>query len=346
MEPLRKTVTLTAMPRANFPQRFLCALALIFSALLCGCEDHSRTARDAAQDLARLFSERKFTEAYAQTAPAFQFRRSENYFGARLIDLGLCDARGVKWGEPERNGHLATVRGIFMLRDEGRLPLNFIFSLEDGTWRLIEARSIPGPGGVAEDVFAVAARTRDTVNTKAVDILEPVATEIPAEPQLRQLVEDTLLLFNEAIQNGGDFSALYAAASDRWKYRGRKKEDLEYVGPDPGRTERADPLNRDDRLTIGALRTAFASHVEAKVDLSPIRGKKMILTSPPRVNSDGVLNLYGTFEADVFQPSAPARPRRVGFKLEYVREAGWWKLMGLTVNLFTVEPSPKPGTKP
>ena len=334
------------MERPAFPHRLLSTLALIFSALLCGCEDHSRTARDAAQDLARLFSERKFAEAYAQTAPAFRFRRSESYFEARLLDLGLCDARGVKWGEPERNGRLATVRGIFTLKDDGRLPLNFIFSLEDGAWRLIETRSMPGSGSVAEDVFAVAARTRDTVNTRAVDILEPNAPEIPAEPQLRQLVEDTLLLFNEAIQNGGDFSTLYAAASDRWKFRGRKKEELEYVGSNPERIAKADPENRDDRLTIGALRTAFAAYVEAKVDLSPIKGKKMILTSPPRVNSDGVLNLYGTFDATVFQRTAPDHPRRVDFKLEYVREAGWWKLMGLTVNVFAAEQPPKVRTEP
>ncbi len=334
------------MVRPSFHLRLSRTLALIFSALLCGCEDHGRTVRDAAADLARLFSEGKIAEAYAQTAPAFQFRRSANYFEARLLDLGLCDARGVKWGEPERNGRIATVRGIFILQDESRLPLNFVFSLEDGAWRLIEARSIPGSGGIAEDVFAVAARTRDTVSTRAVEILEPNATEIPTEPQLRQLAEDTLLLFNGAIQNGGDFSALYTAASDRWKYRGRKKEDLEYVGSDPERIMRADPENRDDRLTIAALRSAFMPYVEAGVDLSPIKGKRMILSSPPRVNSDGVLNLSGTFDATVFQVSVPGRPRRVEFRLEYVREAGWWKLMGLTVHVFAADQPPKVGTAP
>ena len=159
-------------------------------------------------------------------------------------------------------------------------------------------------------------------------------------------MEDTLLLFNEAIQNGGDFSALYSAASDRWKFRGRKKEDLEYVGSNPERIAKADPENRDDRLTIGALRTAFAAYIEAKVDLSPIKGMKMILSSPARMNSDGVLNLRGTFDANVFQASAPGRPRRVEFRLEYVREAAWWKLMGLTVNVFVAEQPPKPVTEP
>lgn len=334
------------MARPASPHCLLRTLALIFSALLCGCEDHTRTAREAAEDLARLFSERKIAEAYAQTAPAFRFRRSESYFEARLLDLGLCDARGVKWGELERNGRIATLQGVFTLKDDNKLPLKFVLSLEDGAWRLLEARLIPGPGGVAEDVFAVAARTSDTVSTRSVEILEPVDTDIPPENQLRQLVEDTLLLFNDAIQNGGDFSALYAAASDRWKYRGRKKEELEYVGSDPVRTMKADPENRDNRLTLGALRTAFAAYIEAKIDLSAIKGRKMILTSPPRVNSDGVLNLTGKFDGEVLQASTPGLSKRVEFRLEYVREAGWWKLMGLTMNIFVAEQPPKPSTGP
>ena len=73
---------------------------------------------------------------------------------------------------------------------------------------------------------------------------------------------------------------------------------------------------------------------------------KMILSSPARMNSDGVLNLRGTFDANVFQASAPGRPRRVEVRLEYVREAAWWKLMGLTVNVFVAEQPPKPVTEP
>ena len=177
--------------------------------------------------------------------------------------------------------------------------------------------------GIPEDIFAVAARTSDTVSTRSVEILEPNDTEIPPESQLRQLAEDTLLLFNEAIQNGGDFSGLYAAASDRWKYRVR----------DP----KMDPYNNDGRVTIAAFRKAFAAAIDAKVDISPIRGKKMILSEPARVNSDGVLILNGTFDAPVFQASIPGSPRRVVFMLEYVREAAQWKLFGLTVNILAPE---------
>jgi hypothetical protein len=329
------------MERPSFPHRQCRALALLFAIVLCGCEDRSKTARDVAEEMSRLFSEQRLAEAYERASSAFRFTRSENYFEARVRDLGLCEARGVKWGEPERQGRLAAVRGVFTLKDESKLPLNFVFSMEDGEWRLIEAKSEPAAGGgVAEDVFAVASRTRDTIGTRAMDIQEPNALAIPTEAQLRQLAEGTLLLFNEAIQNGGDFSALYTAASDRWKYRGRDPRELTYGGSDPTLLAKQDPYNNENRLTAAALHNAFAAAVEAKVDLTPITGKKLILSQPARVNSDGVLNLSGTFDAAVFQASMPGNPRKLEFALEYVHEAAQWKLFGLTVHIVAAEKQP------
>lgn len=330
------------MERPTFPRRFHRALALLFAVLLCGCGDTGKAARDAAEEMSRLFSEQRIADAYQQTASAFRFTRSENYFEARVRDLGLCDATGVTWGDDERHARLATVHGVFTLKDGGKLPLSFTFSMEDGGWRLIEAKSEPAPGsnGAGEDVFTVALRTRDTVESRAMDILEPNALAVPSEPQLRQLAEDTLLLFNEAIQKDGDFSALYAAASDRWKYRGRDPRDLTYGGSDPARLAKADPENKDNRLTVGALRNAFAAAVEAKVDLSPIKGKKLILSTPARVSSDGVLNVNGTFDTPVYQASVPGQQRKLEFALEYVNEAAKWKLFGLTVHILTTDKTP------
>lgn len=284
-----------------------------------------------------MLADLKLDDAYRSTASAFRFRRSGSYFEARVRDLGLGEMRNVKWEEQDRNGRVATVRGTFTLKDQSELPLNFVFLLEDGVWRLVEARSVSKTGASAEDVFAVAARTRDTIATRAVEILEPNAAVVPSETQLRQLAEDTLLLFNEAIQNGGDFSSLYAAASDRWKYRGRDPRELAYGGSDPARIAVIDPLNTENRLTKTALRRAFAAATDAKVDLSPIRGAKLILIDPARVNSDGVLLLHGTFDATVHQANMPGLPRRAVFSLEYVHESAWWKLFGITVNILAAD---------
>lgn len=309
-------------------------LALLLATALCGCRDAGKGARDAAEMLARNFAGQRFAEAYEQSATSFRFTRTANYFEARVRDLGLCEARGVTWDEPQQSGRLNTVRGVFTLKDGTQLPLNFAFGMEDGSWRLIEANADPLLGATkGEDVFAVMLRSRDTREAKAMEIGEPSAPEVPAEAQLRQLAEDTLMLFHEAVQNGGDFSALFASASDRWKFRGRDPKEIAYLGSDPELRRRADPENNDRRLTSTAFRTAFANHVETKVDLSAIRGKKMILSSPARVNSDGVLALAGTFDAPVFLTTRNGQPRKVDFHLEYVLEAGAWKLFGITVNV-------------
>ncbi len=331
----------------KFPRVCRGAVALLFSMLLGGCHDTTKPPRDVAEEIARMFTEQRIAEAYEGTASAFRFRRSQNYFEARVRDLGLCEARSVKWGETKPEGKLTTVNAVFTLKDGAELPLNFVFSKEDGAWRLLEARSVPTRStGFAEDVFAVAARTKDTIHARSVELLEPNATEIPSEAQLRDLAEETLLTFNEAIQNGGDFSALYAAASDRWKFRGRDPRELAYAGSDRERLERMDPFNNDNRLTIAALRNAFAAAIQAKVDISPIRGKKMTLFEPPRVSSDGVLILNGTFDATVLQASRPGTAWKVVFMLEYVNEASRWKLFGLTVNVLDASKKPGPAATP
>ena len=76
------------MDRKNFPQRFHRALALLFTALLCGCEDTGRTAREVAGDMSRMFSEQRIAEAYQQTASAFRFTRSGSH--ASLLTLRRC----------------------------------------------------------------------------------------------------------------------------------------------------------------------------------------------------------------------------------------------------------------
>ena len=84
----RSRVSLPPMQPRTFPNRFLSTLALLFTAVLCGCEDRSRTARDAAEELSRMLSEHRFAEAYAAASPVFRFTRSANYFEARVRESG------------------------------------------------------------------------------------------------------------------------------------------------------------------------------------------------------------------------------------------------------------------
>lgn len=310
-------------------------LTAVLALCIGGCGE-KRTARDAAAELHGLLAAKKFDEAYRQTAQAFRFTRSATYFEARVRELGIDEVRSVEWGEPGQQGRLSTVRGLFTLKDGNKLALQLVFTQEDG-WRLMEARSEPESGkGVVEDVFAVASRTADTLNARSMEILEPIAAAMPSESQLRQMVEDTLLKFNEALRNGGDFTAFYEDASDRWKFRGRDPQELQ--------RRDTDPMNNENRLTAAALSRAFEAAVKAGVDLSAIRGRKLILNAPPRITSDGVLNLAGNFDVSVAQTNMPGVPRKLEFSLEYVRELARWKLFGITVRV--VAPGPETANVP
>jgi hypothetical protein len=138
--------------------------------------------------------------------------------------------------------------------------------------------------------------------------------------------------FQDAV-NRNDFSDFFVAVSDRWKYRGKDPRALNYTGTDPRRLAESDPQNQARRLTVEALRANFQPFVEAKVDLTPIKGKPMILTSPAHITSDGVLTLAGTYDNFVFQGGFSAQTRKLRFKLEYVMEGSSWRLFGITLNL-------------
>lgn len=309
-------------------------IPMLLATLLCGCGGQKESPRDAAQRFFNLCSERKFDAAYEQGSAPFKLTRTAKYFEARARDLGLDTAKRVEWGEPEPNGKAMKLRGEFTLKDGGKLALNLTFLEEDGHWRLLDAKTDPAPQtGAVDEVFTVTSRSKDSVIIRATEVLEPIALAVPSESQLQRLAEDTLLLFNDAIQNGGDFSALYADASDRWKFRGKDPRDLSYRGSDPRRTGAGDPFNEENRLTTAALHRAFDAAVQAKIDISPLKGTKMILSEPARINSDGVLRLMGTFDCVVTQGGETRLPRKLDFLLEYVFESSRWKLFGITVNL-------------
>ena len=304
-------------------------IPMLFAAMLCGCGGAKEGPRDAAQRFFALCMEGKTTAAYEQASVAFKLTRTAKYFEARVRDLGLDTAKRVEWGEPEPRGRAMKLRGEFTLKDGEKFALNLAFLEENGQWRLLDARTDPAPQtGAVDDVFSVASRTGDSVKIRATELLEPIALTMPSDLQLQRLVEDTLLMFNDAIQNGGDFSALYADASDRWKYRGKDPRELSLRGK-----AALDPFNDENRLTESALRRAFDAAIQAKIDISPLKGTKMILSETARINSDGVLRLAGTFDCVVTQGAEPKLPRKLDFLLEYVFESSRWKLFGITVNL-------------
>lgn len=303
-------------------------LAVLF---LGGCGDPKKSPKEAAAEFFAHCAAGKSDEAYKSASKIFQLERTDKYFEARVRDLGLDQTKAVTWSDPEKKGDTQRVKGEFELGDGKRLTLLVSMAEEDGRWKVLQVRE-PKADGKSEDVFAVVSRSADTQAEREKALLEPVASAMPTERQLQQLVERTLTDFQGAIETN-DFRDFHASVSDRWKYRGKDPRLLNYTGTDPRRIEESDPMNRAQRLTVEALKSNFQPFVQANVNLKPVFGKTATFTSPPHITSDGVLTLQGTYSDFVFQGGFPSQPRRLKFKLEYVLEGSSWRLFGITLNL-------------
>jgi hypothetical protein len=303
-------------------------LLFLSIALLSGCGGPKVGPREAAAEFFQQCASGQSSAAYQSATKLFQLGRTEKYFDARVHDLGLHQVKSVEWSPAEPRTDTQRVRGVFQFNDKEPLTLQVTMAQENGQWRVLSAKR---EGGANDDVFAVLARSSDTEMERTMAFVDPVAKALPSERQLQQLVETTLMDFNKSVQKA-DFSEFFASVSDRWKYRGKDPRALSYSGTDPRRLQESDPTNTAQRLTIEALKSAFQPFVEAKIDLSPLKGKPMTLDEPARLTSDGVLTMGGHYKEFVFQGGFPPQPRRITFKMEYVFEGSSWKLFGVTIN--------------
>lgn len=307
---------------------FLRLLALFICTLLAACGD-TEGPREAADRFFTLCAHGEVKKAYDSASKVFQLERSQKYFEARVRELGL-DRATATWGELTKKSGTFVVKGEFKVGNAEPFVLTVSMVEEAGAWRLLDAKSEAADGSI-QDVFSVTARSADGQILSGIKTFtEPVAPSVPTDAQLTLLAQEALLKFDEAVKQG-DFKNFHAFVSDRWKFRG-KEEDL---GSSFNRnaTRISDSGNSEQRLTVAALDRAFKPFIDAKVDLTPIKGTKMILDQPATVSTDGVLLLKGRFDAFVFAGANPPKPKRMEFKLEFVLEGAKWRIFGISVTL-------------
>jgi hypothetical protein len=277
----------------------------------------------------------KAAQAYESASAMFKIERTPKYFEARTRELFLDKITDMQWGPMEgKAGAFFVPAELKVMGDKGPLVHKLVTSLvqENGRWRVLEVRQ-EFPNGTSEDAFGMIARSVDgnRVNTDR-KFVDPVSLAVPTEAQLHKLVEEALLKFDASVK-AGEFTELFEFVSDRWKYRGRDERTIRYTGSDKERMQKADYDNVDQRITVSALKREFGKFIVAKVDLSPIKGKKMILDEPASITTEGVLKVNGTFDTSVFQGENPPIAEKMIFKLEFVLEGAKWRIYGISVTL-------------
>lgn len=126
-------------------------------------------------------------------------------------------------------------------------------------------------------------------------LVSNVATPgIPAENELVAMTNASIMLLARAV-NSNDFSDLYKSIAQVWQ----------------------------SQITAEALRDAFKTLIDSKVDLTVIEGKTPDFTEKPVIDDSGRLILKGRYAT---------QPSRIAFTLKFVNEGSLWKLLGISVS--------------
>jgi hypothetical protein len=119
---------------------------------------------------------------------------------------------------------------------------------------------------------------------------------MPDQQTIKAMARETLLRFHDAIHQKS-FEDFYGSVSGAWQ----------------------------EQLTVGMLTRTFQSFVDQQPDLTDIRDVEMNFDAPPRINSQGLLIVSGSY---------PTKPLRVVFSLTYYYDLPDWRIFGLRVNLY------------
>ncbi|MEP6670390.1 MAG: hypothetical protein ABJF10_14615 [Chthoniobacter sp.] len=242
----------------------------------------------AAQHFFEQIAAGRAEDAYHSAAFGFQAQRSAVVFATAAKDMGLTDYVGGEWGKPEREGNTVTIRVKLQTKSGKPIPLIVTLVRQAGEWRVFSLRSPPDKDtGISENRFSLVGKTPSFVDA--------VTKPMPPENEVRQLVRENLLRFNEAIESKS-FDAFYEAVSVHWQ----------------------------DQLTKGQLQRAFQPFIDQKISLAGIANATPVFDEPSAVNSDGLLTVTGHYDT---------QPYRVQFAMKFFYELPAWKLFGLDVNL-------------
>ena len=165
--------------------------------------------------------------------------------GQTIKELGLDGFTSAEWETPEIIRREARVP--VKVRTKSNTTLSFVVTLveESRIWRVYALRSPKSEiTGRSDNQFSLVG--------KGAAFSDALSRPLPDEKETKALSTETLLMFNDAIQQKS-FADFYDRVSLAWQ----------------------------KQLTQGQLQRAFQPFIEKQVDLSGIRGVEAVIDSPP-----------------------------------------------------------------
>jgi hypothetical protein len=120
--------------------------------------------------------------------------------------------------------------------------------------------------------------------------------EIPSDEELQEIVKETLMNFNDAIERG-DFSDFHKTISKAWQRQTKPK----------------------------TFEDGFRQFIDKKVDISQIRSQKATFSPAPKVGREK------TLQGLIVKGTYPTSPTPTEFELIYTAEGKEWKLSAINV---------------
>jgi len=118
---------------------------------------------------------------------------------------------------------------------------------------------------------------------------------VPPPNELRQLLVESLLAFNQAVA-AKDFTAFHASISALWQ----------------------------QQITPAKMKETFQPYIDKRIDLSNVVRVDPVYSEPAKIDENGVLIVQGVY---------PTSPSKVDFRLKYLREKTAWKLIGIKLDV-------------
>ncbi len=263
--------------------------ALLLVALLAaGCRREADPAAAAHLFFAQVATG-QLDAAFGDSAFFFRKEQTAKEFEAAVRDVGLIDSEVVKTEAPAVAGSIAKMSVTLRATSGREFPLVVTLDLERGAWRVFSVKSpVDKETGMAQNHFTRLGRLPDAKS--ALD------RPMPHEQEIRALATETLLQFNDAIQQRS-FEDFYEGVARAWQRQ----------------------------LTLGMLTRTFQGFIDQRTNLFAIKDTEAVLDPPPHLDSDGLLIVSGSY---------PTRPHRVRFSLKFYYEMPNWRVFGLDVNLY------------
>ena len=287
--------------RVISPRRFLISALLCLAACLTSCNrvlPAETNPESAANAFFASVANGDTRSAYDSSAFGFQAAQSYEAFNSNAVALGLIHAQPPVWTRKEIGPDEAKFHATVVNKSGAQVGLSIVLTPDAGAWKLFSLNTDFG-------IYNTASDNPFTLVGKGTGFNDVYHQPIPTNPEIIDLIHQTMTQFNSAVQKG-DFHDFYNSVSQQWKDGAR----------DTGQPAAG--------VTATMLKDHFQAFIDNKVDISPVLASTPVFDNPPIINPDGLLRMDGHFDGPAF---------RVNFSLEYAYELPKWKLFGINVNV-------------